>query len=150
MNKMLEEALILYEPLIRKKELTFRIHLQEIPKVAGEASKFQQVVVNVLSNAIKAIEIGKALSIDTKASQEGMVQVRIVDTGKGMDPATLSQIGTPFFTTKEHGTGLGMMSCEQIIEEAGGRLQVNSELEERTTVDFFLPQADRIIEVSNA
>lgn len=105
-----------------------------IPKVLCYASQINQVFMNILSNALQAIQGSGQIWITTipiKASpgQVGRVQISIQDSGMGMDPLTLEKIFEPFFTTKGvgQGTGLGLSISYGIIQNHGGEIQVRSQ-----------------------
>lgn len=67
------------------------------------------------------------------------IRISIRDTGKGIDPIRIPRLGEPFYTTKENGTGLGLMVSYRILEEHGGSLTIESEPEKGTTVHITLP-----------
>lgn len=117
-----------------------------LPKVALSSSEFQQVVFNLLSNAVQAIR--------SKSEPKGRIRVRteargrsvrivIEDDGPGIPPEILPKIWEPFFTTKPpgEGTGLGLSICRRIVEDHQGMLSVDSEMGRRTafTIEFQVP-----------
>lgn len=108
--------------------------------VECDPSQLQQVLINVVKNAIEASESGYQvrLSIDTSLPEH--VSVRIADTGQGIPAEHLNKLGTPFFTTKDKGTGLGLMVSKKIIQSHGGDLTVASELNKGTVVTVTLPR----------
>ena len=99
-----------------------------------------QVFMNVLSNAIQAIEGEGKIFIKTESTEQS-VKVTIRDTGKGMSKETASRIFDPFFTTKEvgKGTGLGLSISYGIIEKHGGRIEVFTELDRGTEFTITIP-----------
>ncbi|ATW25564.1 two-component system sensor histidine kinase NtrB [Candidatus Formimonas warabiya] len=112
----------------------------KMPLITLDASQIKQVLINLFSNALAAIP------------REGMIKVKtcydfhfnearivISDTGVGMDRDTLEQIGQPFFTTKEEGTGLGLSVSFRIIRDHGGRIEVESTVGKGTTFTIILP-----------
>ncbi len=113
-----------------------QVHRQyePVPKVLCYASQINQVFMNILSNAVQAIQGGgqiwiSTLPIKASADQPGRVQVSIQDSGMGMDAAILEKIFEPFFTTKGvgQGTGLGLSISYGIMQNHGGEIQVRSE-----------------------
>lgn len=112
----------------------------ELPKVKCQISKLNQVFLNIINNAIQAVDKKGAIYIKTSQSN-GFVQIMIRDTGKGMDEPTKNRIFEPFFTTKEvgEGTGLGLSISYGIIEQHGGQIKVNSEPEKGTEFIIQLP-----------
>jgi signal transduction histidine kinase len=124
-----------------------------LPKVECYAGQLNQVFMNILANAIDAVDeahqslndenrdIG-TITIETQPSDPGWVTVEITDTGKGMSPSAQQRLFDPFFTTKPvgKGTGLGMSISHQIITEThGGTLTVDSALGRGTTLRIYIP-----------
>ena len=97
----------------------------------GDHSQLQEVVINLLQNAIEAmsaVEKGhKLLRLRTKRHREHSVVVEVEDSGPGIDPAGLNSIFDAFFTTKSQGMGLGLAISRMIIERHGGRLSAASD-----------------------
>ncbi|WP_373232407.1 PAS domain S-box protein [Cohnella sp.] len=112
---------------------------ESIPYVYCEENQLKQVFINVIKNAIEAMPQGGNVTITTAKSNDGYVCVRIIDQGKGIPNEIIDKIGGPFFTTKESGTGLGLMICHQIIESHQGFLHISSKIGEGTTVEILLP-----------
>jgi len=119
---------------------------EPIPRVACYASQINQVFMNILSNALHAIEGPGHVWISTQVLREssdkvGKIQVSIQDSGKGMTPETLGKIFDPFFTTKGvgQGTGLGLSISYGIIESHGGEISVRSEVGVGTEFIIIIP-----------
>ena len=108
--------------------------------VRGDEGQMKQVLLNLLRNAIEAIEIGGNIRV-TISKKEQHVIVAVKDTGSGISQEILDQIGTPFFTTKESGTGLGLSLCLSIIQQHGGKIEINSVSNVGTMISVFLPEA---------
>ncbi|MFN3455315.1 MAG: ATP-binding protein, partial [Pseudobdellovibrio sp.] len=113
-----------------------KIHKQyeSVPKVLCYASQINQVIMNILANALQAIQGPGEVWITTTSlragnDQVGRVQISIQDSGSGMDPQTLDKVFEPFFTTKGigQGTGLGLSISYGIIQNHGGEIQVRSQ-----------------------
>ncbi|WP_309122464.1 ATP-binding protein [Paenibacillus sp.] len=106
--------------------------------VRCEETKIKQVFLNVLKNAVEAMPNGGDLTIALE--REGaFVRVSVADQGVGISQEQLAKLGQAFFTTKENGTGLGLMISLNIIEQHGGRLAIESEEGVGTKVDIRLP-----------
>lgn len=125
-----------------------QIHKQyePIPHVSCYASQINQVLMNILSNALQAIEGPGHIWISTEplrgtADKNGKVQVSIQDSGKGMSPETLEKIFDPFFTTKGvgQGTGLGLSISYGILQSHGGEIQVRSQVGVGTEFTLIIP-----------
>jgi signal transduction histidine kinase len=99
---------------------------EKLAPVLGDRVQLQQVVLNVIMNAIEAMsevrEGPRELMISTSEVESGSVLVAISDTGPGLSPASLARIFQAFYTTKASGLGLGLSICRSIIEAHGGRL----------------------------
>ena len=108
----------------------------------GNAGQIQQVLVNLLTNAIYATDEGKCIKFEVK-SVAGEAVITLQDEGKGMSKEVIGKMFTPFFTTKPpgDGTGLGMSISLTIIEEHGGQFDVDSEIDKGTTIKVRLPLA---------
>jgi PAS domain S-box-containing protein len=116
-------------------------------RINADRNQLMQLFLNLIRNACEAItdggqvEVAMKLSGDAGREEPGKraVVVSIRDTGQGIDPRTLSKIFTPFFTTKAHGTGLGLALAKRIVENHGGRVEIESNPGEGTTVFVTLP-----------
>ncbi len=111
-----------------------------LPRTIGDARALNQVFLNLLKNAAESFE-GRGGSIWVAARAEGNgVAVSIRDDGPGMSPEVRQRLFEPFFTTKgDTGTGLGLSICKRIVEEHGGRLEIESASGEGTTASLHLP-----------
>ncbi|QJW47291.1 GHKL domain-containing protein [bacterium BFN5] len=108
--------------------------------VRGDEGQMKQVLLNLLRNAMEAIEAGGSIRV-TISKKEQNVIISVKDTGTGISQEILDQIGTPFFTTKESGTGLGLSLCLSIIQQHGGKIEINSVSNVGTMISVFLPEA---------
>ncbi|MBT2656859.1 PAS domain S-box protein [Bacillus sp. ISL-18] len=107
-----------------------------------DRNQLKQVFINILKNAIEAMPEGGLITIEVKQYGLNMVKVFFQDTGKGMSQEILKRVGEPFFTTKEDGTGLGVMISKQIIENHGGTINIWSD-EQGTLIEVILPIASK-------
>ncbi len=107
--------------------------------IFGIEDKIKQVFINLLKNAIESMEDGGELVIQVE-EQEEQIEIKFIDGGCGIPHELISKLGQPFFTTKESGTGLGLMVCYSIIESHYGTMLINSINGEGTTVSVSLPQ----------
>lgn len=107
--------------------------------------KIRQVILNICKNAIEAMDNVKhpCLKIETGIDEfANEAYVRITDNGKGIPKDILEKLGTPFFTTKKNGTGLGLNACFQIIKDHKGKIDIQSKLNVGTTFTIVLPCLD--------
>jgi two-component system, sporulation sensor kinase E len=111
-----------------------------IPLLFCDPLQLKQVFINFIKNAIEASSIGAAVEVKMKMCPDfDQVEIQIRDHGCGMDESVLKKIGKPFFTTKEEGTGLGLMVSNNIIKHHNGKLEVQSKKGEGTNFIIFLP-----------
>lgn len=116
---------------------------QELPPVVADGLQIQQVLLNLVRNAIDAmsdIAGARVISISAQVQQE-LLEVTVSDTGPGLQPEVLDNLLNPFFTTKPSGLGLGLSISQTIISTHGGQLWATTELGAGTTFHFTLPLA---------
>jgi PAS domain S-box-containing protein len=105
-----------------------------IPLIKGDKNQLMQVFINIIKNAIEAMPNGGMIKIEGKNNLSGVV-VSILDQGVGITPEKIKRIGEPFYTTKEKGTGLGMMVSYKIIESHKAELHIQSEVNRGTKIE---------------
>ena len=108
--------------------------------VEGNRTELQQCLLNLALNALQAMPDGGRLELSA-GQVDGQVRISVADTGCGMPAEVLEQLFTPFFTTKSSGTGLGLVSCQRIVEGMGGRIEVDSEPGKGARFSLWLPLA---------
>jgi two-component system sporulation sensor kinase A len=111
----------------------------DLPPICCEENQIKQVFINIFKNAIEAMPDGGNILVEGRVTENGEAAVRIADSGCGIDPRRIPKLGEPFYTTKEKGTGLGLMVSYKIIEDHGGHIAVSSEVGKGTTVEVILP-----------
>jgi len=114
---------------------------EHLSTVHGDKVQLQQVVVNLVMNAIEAMQSvwPRVLKVQSDQPKAGIVRVSIEDTGTGIDPSNLDQIFKPLFTTKRTGMGMGLSICQSIIESHGGRIWVSAAVNQGSIFQFELP-----------
>lgn len=131
----------------KKIELTFEDqldnHLSAIFHTQGDQAQLKQVFINLLRNAIEAVDEAGRINVNLTL-RDSMIAVTIKDNGMGMPQEVLLKLGTPFYTTKTNGTGLGLSVCFNIIESHGGKIEVTSQEGRETTFTVLLPYNPRI------
>lgn len=142
MNRLIKDVLASVQSESRHARVTVRTELdQGIPQIAGNPVQLQQVVLNLVTNAIEAMQSMKpprALTITSQINGAGLC-VTVEDSGPGVDDAHKALIFDPFFTTKDHGMGMGLLISRSIIEGHGGRLWIADSTDAGTTFQFTLP-----------
>ncbi len=139
-NKGLESTLNIVWNEIKYKAEVIKDY-GELPEILCYPMQLNQVFMNILVNASHAIEKKGEIKIVTRDLNDGNIEVRISDTGKGISEADQKKIFDPFFTTKEvgQGTGLGLSVAYGIIQNNGGSLEVESEEGKGSTFIIKLP-----------
>ena len=138
-NTVVKDLGILHESDARVRNIQIQFQLGEIPQVKLDLNMFKQVLVNLIRNAIDAMENGGTLTLSTSYDKfENVVKIDVSDTGPGIPSYLLDRIFDAFFTTKEQGTGLGLAICQRNIHEFGGNIRVNSK-GYGTTFSMLLP-----------
>jgi signal transduction histidine kinase len=148
-NKVIDAALLLVENQINLENISLEKQLDpHLPPVLADFDKIQQVLINIALNATQAMPNGGKLTIVTSAAKgvringlrKDAVRIDIKDTGIGIPGENLSQLFTPFFTTKEKGkgVGLGLSVVHGIIGKHRGKIEVRSEPEVGTTFSIYL------------
>ncbi len=106
----------------------------------ADPRRLEEALLNLVANAIEATPPGGAVVVEVRPAGEE-VEIAVRDTGRGMPSETLARVGTPFFTTREHGTGLGVVLARSVIADHGGSLRYESAPGQGTTVRARLPGA---------
>jgi signal transduction histidine kinase len=136
----------------------------DLPRARIDPEKFRQVLINLMQNAIQAMDGQGKITVTTQMGRGGRVppldgslpssrrsltdevaqhvEVSIRDTGPGIAPKVLRNLFVPFFTTKTQGTGLGLAISQSIVQNAGGTIEVQSQPGAGTTFTIVLPTAD--------
>ncbi len=139
-NDVIVSTLPLVEVSTLKKKIEIVTKLEpNLPKVEIDFKQIQQVILNILTNAVDAIDKSGIIKIKSYIETEGenlYVVVSISDTGCGIAKEDIPKIFEPFFTKKSDGTGLGLSVCRQIMDNHGGKIEVESEVNRGTT--FYL------------
>ncbi len=140
-NSVLDETHDFLNKKAMFKNIALMKELQpDLPSIITDGAQLEQVFINIVNNAIDAINKDGVIRLITKA-QDGGVLIAIADTGPGMPKEIQKKIFNPFFTTKPvgKGTGLGLSTSYGIVEKLGGQLKVESEVGKGTTFYITLP-----------
>ena len=137
------------EAKIRDIELTMKINLDDT-LVWCDPSQLRQVLINLVTNGIQAV-VSKGRLIITVTGDKDDVNISVTDTGPGIPKENFERIFEPFFTTKppSEGTGLGLSVSKNIIENLGGKIEVESILGVSTTFNVKIPRFCKILELQN-
>ena len=139
-NDIMSEVLALAAVPLKDSNIKISKLYGDIPLIEGDANQLKQVFLNIINNAIFAMQGGGSLGVTTAMTDKDSVHIEIRDTGKGIPKEILQRIFEPFFTTKqEKGTGLGLSVSYKIIQSHNGRIDVESEEDRGTKFTIVLP-----------
>ena len=142
-NRLLEDAVSLARPDLRANDVRLRLDVApNLPDVMADAVQLQQVLINLIRNAIDATLQGGAAQREIRLCAlctAAGVEISVHDHGPGLDPAALTNLFNPFFTTKPHGTGLGLAISRTIVQAHGGTLAYREEPGGGACFFFTLP-----------
>jgi len=140
LNTTVEHAVMLgrQQALTKSVEITLQKN-PSLPEIEHDSDQIHQVLLNLLLNALQAIDRSGKVSVCVKARENAAV-VEVSDDGRGIPPEQLPHIFRPFFTTKGDGTGLGLSLARRIVEDHQGRIDVTSMVGKGTTFTVVLPQ----------
>jgi signal transduction histidine kinase len=142
MVKVLRDVEALFAARTRRMGLTLDIEIPDefVPVLKLDHGLMVQLLVNLLTNSIQATDRGGTIRVLLAPfpNRDGVV-LAVSDTGKGIPGDALQRVFDPFFTTKDEGTGLGLAICRQIVEQHGGTITIESEVERGTQVVMLLP-----------
>ncbi len=143
MDEVVRETVEQFAGQFRQEGVTVKLSVDEgVPEVSADRQMIKQVMVNLVKNALEAMEgrPNSTVSIALSAA-DGEVQLVVADNGAGMEQSTIDALFSPFFTTKIGGIGLGLSISRRIVEQHGGRIEVDSELGSGTTFTVALGAA---------
>ncbi len=140
-NSLLDHVVILSRRQCEDGHIDVRVETEwDLPSVTVAPDQIEQVLLNLVLNAIDAMPDGGELRLKTTRTRDpDGVSVSITDSGLGIPPDAISQLLEPFYTTKSHGLGLGLFVSENIVDEHKGRIDVDSRPGEGSTFTVWVP-----------
>jgi signal transduction histidine kinase len=153
LNQLIDKTLRRCQGEVQFGRITIQVDLCEhLPLVTGSPIQLQQVISNLVDNAIDAMNAvtdrERVLRVKSALQDSGRILVSVEDSGTGMDPNSKERIFEPFFTTKPDGMGMGLMFCRSVIEAHGGRLWMTDNHPHGAIFQFTLPSADDPIPIT--
>jgi PAS domain S-box-containing protein len=150
LNQAIDEVILLARSAIAQSGVSVKTLLADgLPAIQGDRVQLQQVILNLVLNAVEAmgsVEAGpRELSISTEQSPAKGVLVTVRDSGPGIDPENLERVFESFYTTKASGTGMGLSICRSIIDAHGGRLWAGVNEPRGAVFQLTLPEAEKEI-----
>jgi len=145
-NQLIAATLELMRPELQRRGIRLETRLLDhLKPIKGDATRLQQVIVNLMTNAVEAMEAFESSSrivrVTTERDDGGAIVTAVEDSGAGIDAAILGRIFEPMFTTKPQGMGLGLSICRSIVESHGGRLWASQNPAGGCIFRFSIPEA---------
>jgi len=141
-EEIIEKNLVFLAPQIEEEQVRIiKDFKNNLPEVLADPAMLYQAFLNIFLNSFQAMDETGQITIATRYDQ-GEILISFTDTGAGVDPEILKKIWTPFFTTKDTGTGLGLGIIKNIIEAHDGRISISNSPSGGTVVEVALPAAD--------
>jgi signal transduction histidine kinase len=142
-NEVIREMIVLLRNQATRYSIFVRTDLAaDIPRIMGDRVQLQQVLMNLIVNsfdAMKDVEGTRSLAIKSQRAENEQVMLSVSDTGVGLPPQQADQIFNAFFSTKAHGTGMGLRISRSIVESHGGRLWAADNSPRGASFHFTLP-----------
>jgi PAS domain S-box-containing protein len=140
-NEIIREMVIMLQNEANRHSVSMRADLaEELPTVISDRVQLQQALMNLMLNGIEAMnDTGGELSVRSNTTEDGLLLISVSDCGIGLPAKQVERIFEAFFTTKRHGTGMGLSISRTIIESFGGRLWATPNGERGATFHFTLP-----------
>jgi C4-dicarboxylate-specific signal transduction histidine kinase len=144
MNEAILEVIALTHGEVLKDGVSVQTQLAEgLPLIQGDRVQLQQVILNLILNAVQAMsgvsERSRELLISTEKEASGAVLVTVQDSGPGLNPESVDSVFDPFYTTKPQGMGMGLSICRSVVDAHGGRIWASRTAGPGATIQFSLP-----------
>ncbi|MDD6087918.1 MAG: ATP-binding protein [Desulfovibrionaceae bacterium] len=140
LQELLQQALVFLDGELKQKEISVEHYVPENFAVSGDKDLLYRAIYNLLVNAYQAIGSSGVIRIRCRRLSDGMLELSFHDSGPGFPEALMTKIIEPFFTTKDHGTGLGLPIVSTIISGHGGRLDLSNNPDGGAVVTILLPE----------
>ena len=147
-NEAIREVIALTRGEITDNRIALGTHLADVAPIRGDRVQLQQVILNLILNAIEAMGDNepRELLIESREKDRWNILVSVSDSGSGLDPATADRIFEPFYSTKQGGVGIGLSICRSIIEAHEGKIWAGPNAARGSTFQFTLPVANTPVE----
>lgn len=140
-KQSVNKIITIYTMKADKQNITFQTHIEEDVYITGNASRFERMIINLINNAIEAIQEEGTIEIRI-VKEHKHVYISIIDSGPGIDPDQLEQIFYPFYTTKDEGTGIGLPICKTIVETLNGTMDITNHPTKGVHVKMKIPYSE--------
>jgi two-component system, cell cycle sensor histidine kinase and response regulator CckA len=118
---------------------------RELPNIKADERQIREILINLMNNSFEAMPDGGTITTFPYID-DGYLRVDIADTGKGISEETMSRIFEPFFSTKENGTGLGLLICKSILMQYGGKITAKSESGKGAVFSIYFPLKEKVLD----
>ena len=145
-NEVIREMIVLLRSEATRYSISVQTELADLPQVMGDRVQLQQVLMNLMTNgidAMKDVDGTRELAIKSQRAEDRQLLISVSDTGVGLPPQQADQIFNAFFTTKLHGTGMGLRISRSIVESHGGRLWAADNSQRGASFYIALPTQSR-------
>lgn len=143
LTEVLESVLQVQEQELQNSKVTVEMEIgDEAPIIAGDMNQMKQVFFNIIKNAREAMQEGGTLQIQTRSDDDSFYVV-IADTGQGIDKEDLASVFQPYYSTKDSGSGLGLMIVNRILRNHGGQVGIDSKPGVGTVISLKFPKKHR-------
>lgn len=147
LNDFMQNFVPLIEQRLTQRNIQLEVDVpSNLPVIKANGQKLKQVLINLVTNALEAMPEGGILKISVRTLNRNTgsvpseeIEIKIQDNGKGISPNQLEQVFKPFYTTKTNGLGLGLAICREIMEQHGGKLELESKINVGTVFAVRLP-----------
>jgi signal transduction histidine kinase len=144
LNDLVRSVLRLLRSQLIERRVNVDLDLaDDLPEMSGDRVQIQQVLTNLMMNAIDAVTspgiAQRTITITTTSPQPDHVEIAVIDRGPGLAAGQQARVLEPFFTTKEHGLGLGLAICNSIVNAHGGVLRIGNDVDRGVRASFTLP-----------
>jgi two-component system sensor kinase FixL len=140
MTKIFDESVMLLGIKSEGLQIISQVDL-DLPRVIVDKIQIQQVLINLMRNAVEAMEASRQRLLELSAIADGMVRVSVKDIGPGLLKDVADRLFQPFISTKESGMGVGLSICRTIVDGNGGRIWAEPNPAGGTVFSFSLPKA---------
>ena len=141
--ELIDETLFSLKVTLDKHHIAIKKNYEQTPAIKIDHDQMRQVLVNLILNAVEAMPEGGTIEVTIRQNEKDEIEIILSDTGCGISEELVKEIFNPFFTTKERGTGLGLSIVQRIVNEQGGRITVDSTINQGTQFTVFLPGTEK-------
>lgn len=140
-RSMITDVLALLKPQARLHNIHINRKHQHDTYIHCDRTQIKQVLINLIKNAIEAVDSYSTITVDTR-KRDDLIEIDVVDEGPGIPQDIIHKLSEPFFTTKQSGTGLGLMITKQILEQHDGQIKILQNKKKGSTFRIILPMYD--------